>query len=488
MTSRRFVSAHQEPRRHQSQGEISSSGVCAVTGAAVVGAAEAAMLLPRMSGGKASRLPPLPQIDRWRWLLICSLLLALAVFQTGCAKPTSNITTLTFWTIGREGEVVQPLLREFERTHPAIHVNLQQWPLTAAHEKLLTAFAGDALPDVSQLGNTWIPELATLGALEPLQPYVDASRIVQSQDYFPGIWDSNVIDSRLFGVPWYVDTRLLFYRKDLLVRAGFSTPPRDWPEWRRQLAAIKLQAGPDKYAILLPLNEFEPLLNLAIQQPDPLLKDDDTRGNFESAGFRRAFDFYVDMFRQGWAPPLSDTQISNVWDEFAAGFYAFYISGPWNVDEFRRRLPTRLADAWGTAPLPGPDGPGAAIGGGSSLVMFQHSRHKREVWQLIEFLSQPENQLRFHALSGDLPPRRSSWNDPTLANDPYAKAFHDQLERVKSAPKVPEWERIAQEIRLTTERVVRGGEPIDQALRELDASTDVILAKRRWMLAQRGSQ
>ncbi len=181
---------------------------------------------------------------------------------------------------------------------------------------------------------------------------------------------------------------------------------------------------------------------------------------------------------------MSNTQISNVWDEFAAGFFTFYITGPWNVAEFRKRLPPRLANDWSTAPLPGPDGPGAAIGGGSSLVMFQSSSHKREVWQLIEFLSQPENQLRFHALTGDLPPRRSAWDDPALANDPYAKAFHEQLERVKSAPKVPEWERIAQEIRLTTERVVRGGEPIDQALRELDVRTDAILAKRRWMLAR----
>ena len=65
---------------------------------------------------------------------------------------------------------MRPLINDFERSHPTIHVAIQQWPLSAAHEKLLTAFAGDALPDVSQLGNTWIPELATLGALEPLQP------------------------------------------------------------------------------------------------------------------------------------------------------------------------------------------------------------------------------------------------------------------------------------------------------------------------------
>jgi multiple sugar transport system substrate-binding protein len=413
--------------------------------------------------------------------------LALVAFAlTACSQRDAGVTVIKFWTIGREGEVIGELLRDFERTHPAIRVEAQQLPLTAAHEKLLTAFAGDALPDIGQLGNTWIPELATLGALEPLQNYVDASADVPRDDYFAGIWDTNVIGGRLYGVPWYIDTRLLFYRKDLLARAGIAGPPRDWQEWMRALAAVKASAGAGNYAIFLPLNEFEPLLNLAVQEPDPLLRDDDTRGNFESPGFRRAFDFYVDMFRRGWAPPMSNTEISNVWDEFAKGFYAFYITGPWNVGEFRRRLPASLQDDWATAPLPGPNGPGAAIGGGSSLVMFSKSSHKREVWQLIEFLSQPEQQRRFHALCGDLPPRRSSWDDPELADDRYAKAFRDQLERVKPTPKVPEWERIAQEMRLAAERAIRGGESTDQALAELDARTDAILEKRRWMLRRRG--
>ena len=364
---------------------------------------------------------------------------------------------------------------------------MQALPLTAAHEKLLTAFAGDALPDIGQLGNTWLPELATLGALEPLQARVDASPAIQRDDYFAGIWDTNVMDGQLYGVPWYVDTRLVFYRKDLLAAAGFDAPPRDWQEWQRQLAAIKQQAGPNKYAILLPLNEFESLVNFAVQQPDPLLRDDGTRGNFESAGFRRAFAYYVDMFNRNWAPRMSDTQISNVWDEFANGFYAFYITGPWNVGEFKRRLPARVQNDWSTAPIPGPDGPGAAIGGGSSLVMFESSKHKREVWQLIEFLSAPAQQQRFHELCGDLPPRRSAWTSPALADDPYAKAFRDQLERVVPPPKVPEWERIAQEIRLAAERAIRGGQPADRVLRDLDARVDTILEKRRWIIAQRKS-
>ncbi len=150
--------------------------------------------------------------------------------------------------MGREGEVIATLLPQFERLHPDIEVRVQQLPWNAAHEKLLTAFAGGATPDLCQLGNTWIPEFAALEALEPLETSVAGSSVVRSADYFPGIWQTNVVEGRLYGVPWYVDTRLLFYRRDLLAQAGFPSPPRTWNEWRQMLAAIKARVGPDRYA------------------------------------------------------------------------------------------------------------------------------------------------------------------------------------------------------------------------------------------------
>jgi multiple sugar transport system substrate-binding protein len=405
-----------------------------------------------------------------------------------CA-PAKQETTLKFWTFGREGEVVGELLAEFESAHPGVRVEVQNMPLSAAHEKLLTAFAGDALPDLCQLGNTWIPEFAALGALEPLQVYLDKSEVVHRHDYFAGIWETNVVDAGLYGVSWYVDTRLLFYRKDLLAAAGFDHAPRDWDEWRRAMAAVKKNQGADKYAIFLPLNEFEPLLNLAIQQDDALLREDNTLGNFESAGFRRALTFYVDAFREGWAPPMSNTQIANVWDEFGKGFFAFYITGPWNIGEFKRRLPADVQEHWGTAPLPGANGHGGGAAGGSSLAIFRASRHKQLAWELVEFLSQVKQQQRFYSLTGDLPARRSAWDFAEIEEDEYTHAFRDQLEFVKPTPKVPEWERIANEMQLAAERVVRGGESADAALLALDAKVDdVILAKRRALLARGARQ
>lgn len=412
------------------------------------------------------------------------LLLAACTVLIGCNPSSDHRTVLRFWTMGREGEVVAQLLPEFERLHPQLRVEIEQLPWTAAHEKLLTAFAGDSTPDLCQLGNSWIPEFAALHALRALDAEVAHSATVHAADYFAGIWDTNLMGTTLYGVPWYVDTRALFYRSDLLAAAGYAAVPPTWAEWRRVLEAIRARSGGKGYGVLLPLNEWEPLLALALQQPQPLLDASGAHGNFQNPGFQRALQFYVDLFREQLAPPATNSQIASVWNEFGRGYFAFYLGGPWNISEFRRRLPPALQDAWMTAPLPGPDGPGASIAGGSSLAVFHRSRHPHESWELIEYLSRPDVQSRFHALTGDLPPRRASWTDPGIAGDVYARAFREQLERVKPTPKVPEWERIATQMMLVAERVVRGELTVHDGAVELDARADRILGKRRELLAR----
>ncbi|MFC5581531.1 sugar ABC transporter substrate-binding protein [Rhodanobacter terrae] len=429
-------------------------------------------------GGRPHPSPRAPSMRRG--LVLAGVVLC-TVLSGACGRTPAAERPLTFWTIGREGEAIVKLLPDFERAHPDIHVKVQQLPLTAAHQKLLTAFAGGSTPDMTQLGNTWLPEMVALHALQPLQPRVDRSAVIRPDDYFASIWATNVIDGTLYGVPWYVDTRLLFYRKDLLKAAGFDAPPRDWAEWRRMLAAL---SDPQRhaYGILLPTNEYEQLMSLALQQPDPLLRDGGRYGNFRSAGFKRALTFYVDTFRLHQAPAITNVEAGNPWSEFGHGVYAFYLSGPWNIGEFRSRLPAAQQDDWATAPLPGPDGPGAAVAGGSSLVIFRNSSHQRAAWTLIEYLSQPAVQQRFYDLLGDMPPRRASWAGGALRDDPKARAFRDQLERVKPTPPVPEWERIANEMQLVAARAIAGQLTIDQAAAEIDRRTDLILEKRRWVL------
>jgi multiple sugar transport system substrate-binding protein len=414
---------------------------------------------------------------------------ALVAVLGGCqpaAARRDETTVIEFWGLGREGEVVQALMPEFEREHPGVHVRVQQIPWTAAHEKLLTAFVGRATPDVAQLGNTWVPEFVALDALAQLDSLVARSGEVHASGYFPGVWATNVLDSALYGVPWYVDTRVIFYRKDLLARAGFPTFPTSWSDWTAAMRAVQAQDGPGRYAIYLATNEWPPPTILGLQAGSPILKDGGRYGAFSDPPFRRAFQFYLSMYRAGFAPRLGINEVGNMFQEFGRGTFAMWITGPWNIGEFRRRLPAELQDAWATAPVPGPQGAlsGVSLAGGSSLVLFRSSRHAAAAWQLIEYLSRPEQQLRFYRLTGDLPARTEAWRDSLLAHDAAAHAFWEQLQRVVPTPQVPEWELIATRLFEYAEQAIRGGVPVDTALARLDAEVNRILERRRWLLAR----
>jgi len=414
--------------------------------------------------------------------LACGLLLAAA---TACARGGERGEAVRLWAFGREGEVVRELVPELERRHPGLRVEVQQIPWTAAHEKLLTAYVGRELPDVAQMGNTWIPEMTALDAIEPLDARVAASAAVLPDDYFRGIWETNVLDGTLYGVPWYVDTRLVFYRSDLLAAAGVRDFPKSWSGWRAAMEAVKRTGGEGRYGLLLPTNEWAQPVALAVAAGAELLSDGGRHGAFRAPEFRRAADFFVGLYRDGLAPPLANTQVANLYQQMAAGDFAMYVTGPWNLGEFRRRLPAALQGSWRTAPLPAPDGrtwPGVSLAGGSSLVVFRSSERKDDAWKVVEYLSEPATQKRFWQLCGDLPARRSAWDEPALASDARTAPFRLQLEHVRATPKVPEWEQIAAKVWERLEPVARGTRDLDAALAALDADVDAILAKRRWLL------
>ncbi len=282
-------------------------------------------------------------------------------------------TVIDFWGLGSEGEFVKQLMPKFEAENPGIKVKIQMVPWTAAQEKLISAFASNNLPDVFQLGNTWIPQFAQLEGISELSEFIRKSTTIKKENYFVGIWDTNVLDSLVYGIPWYIDTRVLFYRTDVFEKAGFNSPPKTWAELYQLSKKIKANhKGEEKYAIFIATNEWANFIIFGLQNGAQILKDNNTYGNFSSDKFAEAFTYLINFYKEKLTP-LGVSQVTNVYQAFAEEYFSMYISGPWNISEFKKWMTGDLQDKWMTAPLPGPDAntKGVSLAGGSSLVISQ---------------------------------------------------------------------------------------------------------------------
>lgn len=111
---------------------------------------------------------------------------------------------ISVWAMGTEGEKLSVLADAFMKENPDAKVTVTPVPWDGAHNKIASAIAGQQTPDVTMLGTTWVGEFAKTGALDVTPP-----DFVDKADFFPGAWETGVVDGTSYSVPWYVETRML---------------------------------------------------------------------------------------------------------------------------------------------------------------------------------------------------------------------------------------------------------------------------------------
>ena len=111
------------------------------------------------------------------------------------------------------------LAKEFEAANPGAKVNVTAIPWDAAYQKFTTAITAGTTPDAAMVGTTWMGEFAGNDALDPTPASIDKSV------FFEGAQKTTEVDGTSFGVPWYVETRLVYYRTDLAKKAGITDAP-----------------------------------------------------------------------------------------------------------------------------------------------------------------------------------------------------------------------------------------------------------------------
>jgi len=402
-------------------------------------------------------------------------------FSSAFSKDTKKI--LTVWAMGAEGRKIGEMAKLFEKENPDVKVITQAIPWGAAHEKLMTAVVGGIPPDICQLGTTWMAEFHAMNALAQLDDYIKISKVISPEKFFKGSWNTNVIDGSVWGIPWYVDTRVLFYRKDLLREIGYEHPPRTWSELldigRKLRKDIDGDGKIDKWGISLAAGGGGVWTDLGFfvwQNGADFLTPDNKFASVTTEEFREAFKFYVNIFREKIAPVEASVDV-DLFHAFSSGYYPMFISGPWMIDLVNKECPD-IKGKWDVSVL-WKKKKNTSFVGGCNLVIFEKSKNKELAWKFIEFMSRPENQVEWYKLTTDLPSVRDAWKDKFFDDKPMVKVFGKQLEDTASPPNIPEWEQIANIFGQKVELITWGGQDEDKILKEIECQINKILESKR---------
>lgn len=399
-----------------------------------------------------------------RW---CLFILALPLLVSCGPKEERAGITLTWWQFW-EPKIVEPLIKEFEAKNPGIHVDYQQLTWANGLDKITIALAGGTGPDICELGSTWVARFAHDGVLIDITAEAEAIK----DEY--RMWEPVTYQGKIYGLPWVVGTRALFYNRTLFTQAGLDpdSPPTTWNELLEAAKAIH-NLGPEIYGYGINAGEryilYKKFMPFAWGNGGDIL--DRNQCVIDSSEVKEALNFYLELAKYG----LAEKQ--DVLDNaFKRGVLGIHISGAWNL----KRIPEEAAGLdFGVALIPKPSetkGKSASFAGGEMLVLFKGCRHKKEALSFIRFLTREDNAVRLcREVKSVAPAAVAAVNNEYYLNHPKEAVFLKQMEGAVSPPNHPRWVEIEDEVNTAIERALYGEDP-DTVLTEAREKIDGLLA------------
>lgn len=410
-----------------------------------------------------------------RGLLVAAVLLvgyAGSGVGAGPADPGGR-GPMTLVTAGDLTDYLSPLLDDWNSAHPGERVTLVELPDSADETRaqmISELRSGSDRFDVLNIDVAWTSEFAAAGWISPLR-----------RDRFPlesflrPVVDTATFDGRLYAVPYVTNAGLLYYRKDVLDRAG-EKPPRTWAELARQARTLAPGHGLDGYA-----GQFLPYEGLTVNVAEAvhsaggsILRDDGDRVTVDSAAAREALTFLADGVKEGWIPREAlGYKEEESRQAFQDGRLLFLRNWPYVYTDASAE-DSKVAGKFGVVPLPGPDGPGTSVLGGSNLAVSAHSRNPASAADLIAYLTS-ERVQRQVLTEGSLPPVRAAlYEDPELVRaHPYLPTLRQSVLSAVPRPKSARYDQVSLAVQAVAQDVMAQRQTPEAAVarlaRELEA-------------------
>ena len=360
---------------------------------------------------------------------------------------------LQVWAMGNEGELLSSMAEAFMEENPDLNVEVTPIAWDQAVTRLQTAIGGGQTPCVSQMGTDMMGQFVATGAIDPVSGDVDPAA------FFEGAWNSNVVDGTAYGVPWYVETRVLYERSDVAEQAGVTEPPATWDDLKATAAAMKEQGGAD-WGIGLGTKNYQEYVPFLWSNGGDIMND---AGEFtlDSPEAVEALTFYDSFFEEGLAP----NEVPEGFDitpAFVSGTHPMFFSGPWHVGLITDAGGADIEGKWSVSTIPAKDTATSFVGG-ANLVVYTDCDNKDAAWGFVNFLTRPDTQVRWYEEATVLPAVQEAWTDPKLAEDPNVAVFGEQLKDAKTPPAVSTWSEIANAMNDQLERMTVGNATPEEA-------------------------
>src|SRR5271170_5423125 len=395
----------------------------------------------------------------------------------GSAPSTNGIGPITL-AIGKDNPGwLQGVITGWNKRNPSQKVTLLLLP-EASNDQLAQLVANlqakSAEYDVIDMDVIWTAEFASNGWIIPLPE----SQFPLGEFLRPAV-DTAMYQGRLYAVPDYSNADLLYYRKDILAKAG-QQPPKTWAQLAKLAETVAPKYGLDGYAgTFAPYEGLTVDFAAAVQSAGGSIMSAD--GNKVTVDSPQALDglkFLVSGFQQGWIPKVTLTyEEESAQAAFEAGKFLFLDNWPDVYAALSVPGPNnKVYGKFGVVALPGPDGIGSSSLGGANLAISAYSQHQRTALNFIKYMTYLTNEKEMLE-QGSFPPVWTQlYTDPALIRSyPYLPVLEQAINSAQPRPAISNYDQASLAISSSVYQALTRQKAPQQALAEMAAQLSQII-------------
>ena len=415
--------------------------------------------------------------------LILIAIFCSSLFLSSCQTQNlgdSQVTKITLWhgiNPPENRDIFNDLVAKFNREHSNIEVEaLYIGQPDAQLPKIFAATVSGEAPDMLWFVAQLTGELAQLGALLPLENWLDNSPIKSEID--PTMFSSMELDGHIFSIPFATNNAAIFYRPSLFEDAGIMEVPKTWQEFK--LAAKKLTKDTDndgridRYGIFLSLGKGEwtvfAWLPFIFSAGGDLLVD--RQPNLVNEGAIKALQLGADLVAEDWAI-LSAPERGYEMDNFLSGRAAMQVTGPWTLGQL-----SQLDIDYDVFPIPVLETPAAVLGGENLFVFKSNPQREQASLEFLEYVLSEDFQTTWALKTGYLPinikSQQSDLYQQFVRENPVLEVFLEQMKYTRSRPIIPKYTRLSENLGRAIEAALLGSQTPEEALQRSQQRLELI--------------